>query len=240
MAYAFVADISAHSTASSSSIAVSLGTNPTAGNLLYVASVGLNVASVTHTDSLGNTWSEIGNMVEAAIPYRLFHAYAANISGGADTVTATFNTSGGNRGIYVCEISGLDTTAPLVDHAEVTDTGNNPTDTATCTNTGTAGVLMSVGLDAQTGALISVGSGMTSKVVSMWPWSGANQNGGCVQYKNTAADSNNYTSNFVNTAFDRTIQVAAIFKESSGGGGGTFQNMVGSPFALAGSHGLAG
>lgn len=213
MAYAFVADISAYSTASASSISVSLGTDPTAGNLLYVASDCYNIASVTHTDSLGNTWNEIGNIAEAGIPYRLFHAYAKNITGGADTVTATFNAANVNRGIYVCEISGLDTTAPLVDNHEVTDTGSNPTSTATCTNTGTAGVLMSVGLDAQTSALISVGSGMTSKVAAIWPWAGANQNGGCVQYKDVAADSADYTSNFVNTASDRSCQVAAIFKE---------------------------
>lgn len=227
MAYAFVADIAAYSTASASSIAVTLGTNPTAGNLLYVASDCYNIASVTHTDSLGNTWVEIGNQVEAGIPYRLFHAYSKNITGGADTVTATFNAANVNRGIYVMEISGLDTASPFVDSAEVTDTGGNPTTTATCTNTGTAGVLMSVGLDAQTGTMITVGSGMTSRQTNVWPWNGGN--GGCVQYKATAADSNNYTSNFVNTDWSRTIQVAAIFKESSGGGGGAlhYQRTIG-------------
>lgn len=213
MAYAFVAESQASSSASGTSIAVSLGTSPTAGNLLYMIAAQSLDSTCTFTDSLGNTVTPIGDIREAAIADRLYHAYAANITGGADTVTATFGGSGLNRRVYVLEMSGLDTSAPLVDNHEITDTGNNPTDTVTCTNTGTAGVFLALCTLLQGGSP-TVGTALTNRASGLWfagKWA-------CIGYTNTGADSSNYTGNFVNSGFDRQTTVSAIFKEGSGGG----------------------
>lgn len=214
MAYAFVAESEASSAAAGTSIAVSLGTNPTAGNLLWMVAAQSIDSTCTFTDSLGNTIADIGNIREAAIADRIYHAYAANIDGGADTVTASFGGSGTNRRVYVLEISGLDTTAPLVDNHEVTDTGANPTDSATCTNTGTAGVFLILCTLLQ-GGTPTVGTGLTLRTQGIW-FAGKY---GTIGYISCGADSSNYSGNFVNATLDRSTTVSAIFKESSGGGG---------------------
>lgn len=217
MAYAFVADSEASASAAGTSIAISLGTNPSAGNLLWMVAAQSVDSTCTFTDSLSNTVTAIGNIREAAIADRIYHAYSKNITGGADTVTATFGASGTNRRIYVLEMSGLDATAPLVDNHEVTDTGSNPTGSATCTNTGTAGVFM-IACTLLQGGSPTVGTGVTARATGIW--TSASSKLATVGYINTAADTNNYTGNFVNASLDRSTTVSAMFKEGSGGGGG--------------------
>lgn len=236
MAYAFVAEANAFSAATGTSIGVALGTNPTAGNLLYVVSSCVSDCTMTHTDSQSNSYTEIGRVREAAIAWTIAHGYANNVAGAATTVTATFSvSSSGGLFIYVLEISGLDDSAPLVDNHEVTDTGNNPTATATCTNTGTAGVLLSTGYNLQGGGNLAPGTGMTARVDPIWDFGGGYQ--GVVQYKATAADTNNYTSNFSgNTTLSRSFQVAAMFKEAGGGGGGGIVgNLIGGRLVRGGA-----
>lgn len=212
MAYGFVAEAEASTSASGTSLGVTLGTNPTAGNLLYlVAAVSVDT-TCTFSDTLSNTMTPIGDIREAAIADRIFHAYSKNITGGADTVTASYGASGTNRRIYVLELSGLDTTAPLVDNAEGTDTGNNPTDTVTCTNAGTAGVFLILCTLLQ-GGTPTVGTGLTLRTSGLW--ASASSKFATIGYQNTGADSSNYSGNFGNSAFDRQTTVAAIFQESA-------------------------
>jgi hypothetical protein len=211
MAYAFVAESEASSDATGSTIAVTLATNPTAGNLLWMVAAGFADTTCSFSDTLSNTMTDIGSVREAAIADRIYHAYAKNITGGADTVTATFGvsiTAPSSRRIYVLELSGLDTTSPLVDNVEATDTGSNPTDTDTCTNAGTAGVFLLLGADLQGGTL-TVAGGLTLRANV---WAGVNKNG-TLGYKATIADSSNYTGAFSNASFDRNTRVGVIFQE---------------------------
>lgn len=238
MAYAFVAESEASTSASGTSIAVSLATNPTAGNLLHVVGFqAVNGVTITFTDSLSNTFSTTQAIGEAAIASTLSDGYAANITGGADTVTASFGGSGGYRGIYVLEISGLKTSAVLDGNGAATDTGTNPTAATTCTNTSQPGVMLSFVWGIQSD--VTVGTGMTLRTANLWAAMGT---GGqpIIQYKNISSVAS-HTADAENGGLSRTVSVASLYLEDTGGGGGgTFQNMVGSPFALAGSHGLAG
>lgn len=207
MAFAFVAEIEASSTASGSSLGVTLGTAATAGNVLHVNALLNADTTCTFTDTQSNTFTPLGSVREAAIAARLFHAYAANVVGGADTVTATFGAAGTNRGIYVLEISGL-ASSPADGHNEITDTGNNPTDTNTVTATGGPGVMVSVGSSLQ-GGLLGTGTGMTVRTSEIWAGTYRTK----VQYKAVAA-AGSVSANFVNASFDRNVHTAVVYDEA--------------------------
>lgn len=212
MAGAFVASAQAEGAASSTTIAVTPGTNPTTGNLLWVVVRSDADTTCTVADTRSNTFTPIGSIVEAGTGDELFHFYAQNITGGSSTITATLGAASISRGIYVEEWSGLDVTAPLVDNHEVTDTGANPTTNASNTNGGSAGVLLSFGNQVNGTPGITVGTGMTVRSATAWSTDTAR---GTAQYRVLAADTSTYTSNFVNATVDRVNQVAAIFKEQS-------------------------
>ena len=212
MAGAYVASAQAEGAASSATIAVTPGTNPTTGNLLWVVVRSDADTTCTVADTRSNTFTPIGSIVEAGTGDELFHFYAKNITGGSSTITATLGAASISRGIYVEEWSGLDVTAPLVDNHEVTDTGANPTTNASNTNGGSAGVLLSFGNQVNGTPGITVGTGMTVRSATAWSTDTAR---GTAQYRVLSADTSTYTSNFVNPTIDRVNQVAAIFKEQS-------------------------
>jgi hypothetical protein len=209
MAYAFVQEVEASSNASAGSIA-SPNITTTAGNVLHVAALADPDTTCTFGDVLGGSYTPIGDIREALIAIRTYHAYANGINGGLNTVTATYGTGTMNkRAVYVLEISGLSPTAPLNAHNEVTDAGTNPTATATCTNTSQPGVLFSIGTDLQ-GHEYSTGTGMTTRTAQIW----GSAYFTAVQYKNISTNAGQ-TSNFVNGFSDRGVQLAALYIEPS-------------------------
>lgn len=212
MGYAFVQEIEASSSAAGTSISAALPSNVVAGNLLHaVALQGLSSQSITFSDSLGNTWSARPGVSEAAIQSTLMDAHAANIAGGADTVTATFGSSAGGRAIYVLEISGLKTASVLDGSGQSTDTGNNPTNSTTCTNAAQPGVMISFGMGFQTA--MTAGAGMTTRTSGLWVGYGAGGNAIC-QYK-AITTTGAQTANFSNPTFSRQCSVASLYLEDT-------------------------
>ena len=122
MAYVQSASISSDGT-TSTTVAVTFGSNVTAGNLIALFVVFNSGANIIDTvaDSLGNTYvladTAVGFAGDSHATY-----YAKNITGGACTVTVTLTASVGYRSLVVHEASGLDTTAPLDQHVINTQT----------------------------------------------------------------------------------------------------------------------
>jgi hypothetical protein len=217
VAYAFVAEAQANASAAGTSISIALGTNPTAGNLLHV--VGhqfLSAQTLTFSDSLGNSYSTTQSVSEAAIASTLSDGYAENITGGANTVTVTFGSSAGRRGIYVVELSGLKTSSVLDGNGASTDTGNNPTDNTTCTNTSQPGVMLSFVYGIQTS--VTIGAGMTLRTSGIW--SGIGSAGLPIfQYRDISSVAS-HTANAANPSLSRQVSVSSLYLEDTGGGGG--------------------
>jgi hypothetical protein len=102
------------------SLSATFGSNVTAGDLIFVVVVdldnGAGIGTLTLTDSLGNTYTQIQNQqLSTQINWSCW--YAKSIAGGACTVT--FEDHNGNTFLHgitmVCaEFSGLSATAPLV------------------------------------------------------------------------------------------------------------------------------
>ena len=103
------------SSGSASTVATTFTSNVAAGNLIAVwvtwGSSSATLCSTCVNDSLGNTYTIVQTVSRSG--KRTAMAYAKNIAGGANTVTATFSASISSRGIIVHEISGADPTAPL-------------------------------------------------------------------------------------------------------------------------------
>lgn len=121
-------------------VAVAFVSNVTAGNLIAVGITWYNdpITLSSVTDTLGNTYTVV-QTVNIALAQRYATAYAKNILGGANTVTATFSLATAIfRGIIVHEVSGADTTAPLDKNA-----GQVQTAPGTGANAVTSGAVVS-------------------------------------------------------------------------------------------------
>jgi hypothetical protein len=110
---------------SATTVPVTFTSNVVAGNLIAVwVTWGSSTATLNSvTDSLGNTYTIVQTVTNTTNSQRSAMAYAKNIAGGANTVTATFSASIDYRGIIVHEISGADQTAPLDGNAGQWQTG---------------------------------------------------------------------------------------------------------------------
>lgn len=181
---------------------LAVGITATAGNYLHVLAWS-DDATIT-IDDTANTYTERGNVIEAAILRRLRHFTAPIVTGGALTVTATYGASVSNRQLVVVELSGIDAYDA---QGTATDTGSNPTTAASATLTTAAGFGVAMCVDYQ-GGLPTVGAGYTS--------GGAITGGGAmlqgrIQYQAfTSAGSK--SANFGNAGFDRTATVFALFQ----------------------------
>lgn len=91
------------------SINVAYTSNITQGNLLVVAS-GISSSTATNSisDSLGHTWIEAANVLQASIPYRTYVHYAIANSSDACTVTLTASAANSLR-LLIHEYSDVDT-----------------------------------------------------------------------------------------------------------------------------------
>lgn len=184
----------ASAAASATSIGVAQGSNPTVGNLNIVWVRGPGGATVTGvSDTLGNTYTARGSVIEAGTTQVLYQFTAPITTGGAaNTVTADYGGSTSNRGIAVLEAPGN------YDASNTgTDTGNNPTDSVAATNTSQPATVYMFSNFVQ-GGTPGVGSGFTN-VGTAWGTIGLN---GRAQYKEVTSVGSQ-SGNFVNAALDR-------------------------------------
>lgn len=149
-------------TQSSVSTLATASASTTTGNLIWVwANAQNSGATITVTDTAGNTYTQIGTPVQSnpgggGVNYG-YQFYAKNITGNASNVVTMHGTFAGYTVIAMYEISGLDIVSPLVDNKTAAGTGN-PAATASLTLSGSSIILAGTEQDGQS---IVAGSGYT-------------------------------------------------------------------------------
>jgi len=110
-----------------------------AGNFIIAAAVAFSNPSyptASISDTAGNTWTlaTTTQVSNGALPV-VYIWYAKNIKGGADTVSATWTSSGGGEEheLVVSEYSGVDTSNPLDQLNSVYSTGGTSISTGNIT-----------------------------------------------------------------------------------------------------------
>jgi len=91
-----------------SSISVPFSTANTRGNLIIAfVRMSTTTQTVSVSDSAGNIYADAVSQVQAADGHQVHIFYAANIAGGANTVTATFSGSNNHPWLALYEYSGV-------------------------------------------------------------------------------------------------------------------------------------
>ena len=146
------------------SLAVAYPVVQTAGNMNVVAVMWGDTTSTVSsvTDSQNNTYVlAVGPTTASGLSSALY--YAANIIGGSNTVTVTFNTTAAWPNVNVMEYSGLSTSNPL----DVTSAGTGAGTTAnsgSVTTTSASELIVGAGNPVTT--FTAAGSGFTSRVIN--------------------------------------------------------------------------
>jgi hypothetical protein len=146
------------------SLAVAYPVAQTAGNMNVVAVMWGDTTSTVSsvTDSQKNTYVlAVGPATASGLSSALY--YAANIIGGSNTVTVTFNTTAAWPNVNVMEYSGLSTSNPL----DVTSAGTGAGTTAnsgSATTTSASELIVGAGNPVTT--FTAAGSGFTSRVIN--------------------------------------------------------------------------
>ena len=134
----------------------------TAGNMIVVYVVWDNLASVTVSDSKGNTYTAATARKTFGDNWSAQVFYAPNIIGGSNTVTATFGTAITSFGIvYLHEYSGLATVAPIDVSASAAGTSAAMSSGAV-TTTNSNDLLFAAGASDST--VTQAGSGFTKRL----------------------------------------------------------------------------
>ena len=146
---------------SGTSTSVAFKASTAAGNTIVVYVIWSNTGNVTMTDSRGNTFVNVGSPVSWGTGYRAQIFYASNSTAGADTVTATFQTSVTSFGvIYAHEYAGISATSPV--DVTVSASGSSASlNSGTATTTSANDLIFGAGVSDNT--VTAAGSGFTSR-----------------------------------------------------------------------------
>ena len=110
----FVQTVANKTSAASSSLSLTFPTNTLAGDLILVAfDYGTNTTPSSVSDSQGNVFTPVGNLLSSPRPQFSQVYYAKNIKGGADTVTVTLSASSSYLEVYLTEYAGIDPANPI-------------------------------------------------------------------------------------------------------------------------------
>jgi hypothetical protein len=161
---AFVQQASATPQSPVTSLPVAFTTAEQAGNLNAVVvgwnDTAANIASVT--DSAGNTYQLTAPVTRGSGVSQAVY-YAANVAGGADTVTVTFDRAAAFADVRIAEYAGLDRTAPL----DATASASGSAATASSGNaTTTKPATLLLGAGTTTGGFNGAGTGYTTRVIT--------------------------------------------------------------------------
>ena len=136
------------------------------GDLIVVAVSWGNDATVSCSDSQGNTYSVATAQYDSANNQSLAICYAPNAKGGADTITATFSDEAPYRRLLIHEYSGVALTAPVDVVAEYIGNGRTAANaiTSTAATTTSSGDLVFGAVMDDTGVNnITAGTGFTQR-----------------------------------------------------------------------------
>lgn len=145
---------------SGSSVSVTFNSATQAGNTIVAYVIWNNSGSVTLTDSLSNNFTSVSAPTAWGNGYSAQVFYASNISGGADTIKATFKTVVNSFGvIYVHEYAGISATSP-VDVTASAIGASTTLNSGTVTTTSANDLIFGAGVSDN--AVTKVGAGFTA------------------------------------------------------------------------------
>ena len=182
-------------------------TNPnTAGNLIVVYVAWNNTGPVALSDSRGNTYTSVAPATAwgSTNSWRSQLFYAKNISGGTNTVTATFGMAITSFGkLLIHEYSGLDRNNPL--DASATSIGTtNAMNSGSATTTNGDDLIFGAG--SSSGGVNAAGTGFTSRL---------NGNGSRTEDRNVTSVGS-YNATATQNGARWVMHMAAFKGESSG------------------------
>src|SRR5215469_13774913 len=145
------------------SLSLSFPGSNTAGNLIVaVVRASTTSQTVTVTDQLGNRYVDAVAQAQATDGHQLHIFYSANISAGANTVTAKFSATNNHPWLAVFEYSGLSTAFPLDRTAGAQGNSTAVSSGATPqTRSATQLVFGAMGLPASSQVIWTAGTGYT-------------------------------------------------------------------------------
>lgn len=179
----------------------------TAGHLIAVGVTwdSTTVTLTSITDSLGNTYTLVGNPT-SSITGRAAMSYVPNVLGGANTVTATFSGSISSV-ICVQEISGANASSPLDQSALNAQTnpgtGTDAVTSGTVTTTTAGQYIFGFSGDSNSGATFTQGTGFTAADVG---------NAGAAEYQVQGAAGSLAATFTISAGFAVTITGIMTFK----------------------------
>ena len=154
----------ATSNPSATSIAQAFTSTNTAGNFIVAAVSSENNPAVTCSDSQGNSYSIATTQYDNIKNQFLAICYAANVSAGTNTVTATFSVTAGYRRLLIHEYAGIASVSPLDVFALNNANGNTLTDfttTTAATTTAAGDLIFSAIMDDEGTNTVTAGTGFT-------------------------------------------------------------------------------
>jgi hypothetical protein len=151
---------------SASSIARAFTTSNTAGNLIIAAVSWGNSGGVTCSDSKGNAYAVATTQTDSVYNQSLAICYAANVKGGANTVTATFSGAPVYRRLLIQEYQGIALVDPVDVVAKNVANGTTATNGITSTSavtTSSGDLIFGAVIDAFDLTSITAGTGFTQR-----------------------------------------------------------------------------
>ena len=147
--------------ASGVNTSVAFKSSTRSGNTIVVYVIWSNTGNVTLADTRGDTFLSPASSVTWGANYHAQVFYAANIAGGADTVTATFQNAVSSFGVvYIHEYSGINPLVPV--DATVSASGSSGTlNSGTAATTQPNDLIFGAGVSDNT--VTSAGSGFTAR-----------------------------------------------------------------------------
>ena len=143
------------------SVSTGFTASNTAGNLI-VAFVRMSTSTqtVAVTDSAGNTYTDAVAQPQTTDGHQIHIFYARNITGGPNTVTATFSASNNHPWLAIYEYSGLNQNHPLDQTAHAQGSNSSPSTgpSGTTTNPNEL-VFVGLGMVNNFGGTVTVGNG---------------------------------------------------------------------------------
>lgn len=160
----FVQTAGSTNNASATSIAQAFSSNLAAGNLIIAAVSWGGDASLSCSDSQGNSYAVVTSQYDATNNRSLGICYAISNNGGATTTTATFSSAQPNRRILVAEYSGVRAVSPVDVTSLNLASGTTATSNAATTTTNGDLIFGAVMIDDPLGPTsITAGAGFTQR-----------------------------------------------------------------------------
>src|SRR5207249_10561614 len=152
--------------AGGTTIAKAFTTSNVSGNLIVAAVSWGNNSAVTCSDSQGNSYAVATTQYDSTNNQSLAICYAANVTGGANTVTARFGSSAGYRRLLIHEYQGVALNSPVdvvAKNVANGTTGSNAITSTAAITTVSGDLIFGAAMDDSGLTTITAGTGFTQR-----------------------------------------------------------------------------